>query len=192
MTRSDRSFHSHLDPPAISRWVAGSTSNHRFVFLAFMSDVNMRLGGKSAVHDIYALSRFSSRSDNPLEAYSMKRRITRRLVTLPRAEAAKRRLATIQTVDVRELVNNTEIHGALARLFKTVGHDDFASRDSRGAGSQFDRCFFCGSVFIEPMVSIAPNVNPGMVEIETTIYCHDSIDLQLHSVFRVDGPGRRG
>ncbi len=158
-----------------------------------MSDVTMKQGGRPAVHDVYALTRFSSRSENPLEEYALKRRVTRKMGSLSKDHEVKRKFTMMQEQDARVLVENIEIHEALSRLFNTVGHDDFVSRESRGMGSLFDRCFFCGSAFIEPVPLDRPKFTPGAAEVETTIYCGDAVDLTLHSVFRVDPPEpRRG
>lgn len=178
-----RSFHSHIEPRtgAVSRWVAGTTSNQRFVFLAFLSHVTLTPDGRPAVHELYGLSRYSSRSLNPLEDYQLRRRSTRRNVKLEPGQNRKENLATIEEVDLGLLVDNREVLEALSRLFRTVGHVEPVSRHSRGFGSMFDRAFRCASAFV------SASKEEGVGEVEATVYYRNSIDLKLKSVYRVGG-----
>ncbi len=154
----------------------------RFVFLSYLSEVDLEASGRAGVHELYALTRFSSRSPNPLRDFSISRKSTRRIANL-KCGKGKERLETIEEVELSLLVENKEVAAAIDRLFHVPGHAEMASRHSRGLGSVFDRAYRCASAFVEP----APTVSrPGSVEIETTIFCHYEIDLKLHSIFRVN------
>ena len=185
-----RLFKSHIDSRtgAISRWVAGSSSSHRLVFLAYMSDVYLRPGGPPAVHEIFVLTRFSSRFPNPLQEYRLKRRVTRKVASLPQGCGRAQDMDNIVGVEMSLLVENVEVADALARLFNTVGHDELFSRHARGLGSRFDRALRCATAFVEPEATLGKKVLRGQVEVESTIFCREVPDLTIHSIFRVEAP----
>lgn len=184
-----RLFSSHLDPRtgAISRWVAGSSSTNRLIFLSYLSEVNLHFGGRYSIHELYVLTLYSSRFQNPVKEYAIRRRVTRKVARL-QSQSTKQDLTTIQEVDTSLLIENREVSDAIQRLRSTVGHDDFPTRQSRGWGSQVDRCFLCASSMVDPIARSGPGAPSGAVEIETTVYCSDAADLKLHSIFRVEEP----
>lgn len=151
-----------------------------------MSEVNLRPGGPPAVHEVFALTRFSSRFPNPLQEYQLKRRVTRKVASLPHGSEPAQPMENIEGVEMSLLVENVEVADALARLFNTVGHEELFSRHARGLGSRFDRAFRCATAFVEPEAAAGKTVLRGQVEIESTILCRDLPDLTIHSIFRVE------
>lgn len=183
MTVAKRYFTSYIDPRtgAIARWVAGFSSTHRVVFVASLNDVTLLPQGRPTAYRLYALCRYTPLSPTPLDDYEVKSRITRASVAkLPSQARAKRRLATVEPVQMALLLENIEVQKAIGRLFHTVDHGALTAISTMGWGSVFEAAFLCNSAFVEPGSST------GAVELETTIYYAGLTDLKLHSILRVE------
>ncbi len=148
--------------------------------------MNLEFDGPPAVHELFVLIRFSSRAEDPLRHYSVRRRATRNLAELQVSQDNRVALSANDEVDVGLLVENVETADAISRLLKSAGQGDFLSRHSRGLGSWFNASYKCAAAFVKPAPLTSGGGTSGAVEIETAIYYRETLDVKIHSVFRVE------
>jgi hypothetical protein len=157
-----------------------------------MNDVSLSPGVSKgspahAVHAVYALRRYHSRSSNPLADYKYSRRVTRgQLAKLdPPRSGTKRNFGQMAEVDLN-LMLNPGATAAIRAVLSTVDHEDFVPRGTRGVLSMFDTAYSVPAVIVQPVKA------GGSCEVLTTVFCNNAEDLLLHSVFRVETPPAGG
>lgn len=177
------SFHSHIDlSGGISRWVAGITSTHKVVFLAHLNDVTLRPNGRSTTYKLYALTRYVPFGQSPMREYEVRRRSTRvKSARLGSGQDERTQLHNVESVQLPLLLENIEVQMAIGRLFHRVDNETLTTMATAGWGSVFEAAFLCASETVEP------GGVSGRVELEAKIYHLESLDLRMHSIFRIEG-----
>jgi hypothetical protein len=163
---------------AVDRWVAGSCSSKRYVFLAHIRDAQLTVGEVTTL-ELYALLR--ARSNDPLAEYQFSRRVPTGSSGKLAPKSSTTSFAPLEPTRQELLLDNAEVVDALVRIYGERLRERL-SVARRATGSVFF------GAYVARQAELSADKANQRSEVETRIYCRGHEDLRLHSLYRVSAP----